>query len=101
MKLSMLILAGCLVLEDPAVAQQNYDFVKRDNPFGSQQQQQQQQVLGAFGFCWMSSPMPNTKQVMITNVFQTQQSASTLKAELEIYQREMHSGQFTGSALAL
>jgi hypothetical protein len=84
MKLSMLTLAGCLVLS-PAAAQQTYDSLKRDNPFGSAEQQQQ--AVGTFGFCWMSGPVPNTKQVMITNVFQTQQSASTLQAELESYER--------------
>ena len=87
MKLSILALAASLVI-GTASAQQGYDFLKRDNPFGSrEQQQQQQQTVGAFGFCWMSGPVPNTKEVMITDVFQTQQSPSTLKAELDSYER--------------
>jgi len=87
MKFWMFTVACCLVLSSAvAMAQQNYDFLKRDNPFGSAEQPQQQPV-GVFGFCWMTGPVPNTKNIEITNVFQTQQSPSTLELELAGYER--------------
>ena len=69
----------------PVSAQQGYDFLKRDNPFGSGQNPSQ--GPGMFGFCWMNAPVPNTKNIMITDVFATSQTASTLKAELDNYER--------------
>jgi hypothetical protein len=80
----MLILALSLVV-GPVAAQQGYDFLRRDNPFGSAEHPAQ--GPGTFGFCWMNEPVPNTKNISITNVFATQQSASALKNELDSYER--------------
>jgi hypothetical protein len=84
MRRLILILALSLLV-GPAAAQQGYDFLKRDNPFGSAEQPAQ--GAGMFGFCWMNKPVPNTKNIMITNVFATQQNVSTLQNELDSYER--------------
>lgn len=81
----MLTLVACLVL-GPASAQQGYDFLKRDNPFGAAEGQHQAPV-GDFALCWTTGVVPNTKKMIISNVFQTQQTASMLKDELERYEQ--------------
>jgi hypothetical protein len=84
MRRAILILTLSLIV-GPVSAQQGYDFLKRDNPFGSAENAPQ--GPGAFDFCWMNEPVPNTKNIYITNVFPTQQSASTLKSEVDSYER--------------
>jgi hypothetical protein len=70
----------------PASAQQGYDFLKRDNPFGAAERQHQAPV-DEFALCWTTGVVPNTKNMIISNVFQTQQTASMLKDELERYEQ--------------
>ena len=84
MRRAILILALSLIV-GPASAQKGYEFLTRDNAFGSAENAPQ--GPGAFGFCWMSAPVPNTKNIYVTNVFATQQSPSTLKSELDNYER--------------
>lgn len=69
MKLPMLTLAACVVF-GPASAQQGYDFLKRDNPFGAAEGQHEPPV-GEFALCWATGVVPNTKNMIISNVFQT------------------------------
>jgi hypothetical protein len=81
MRVPIYVLTAWLLF-GPAAAQQGYDFLKRDNPFGSAEQLPQR-VDGDFGFCWTSGPAPNTKNMIISNVFPTKQTVSKLKDELE------------------
>jgi hypothetical protein len=104
MKIPMLILAAWLMI-GLASAQQGYDFLKRDNPFGAAEQshgldflkrdnafgaaeQPQDQLPGSdFALCWTTAPVPNTKNMIISNVFETRQTVSVLVAQLEQSER--------------
>lgn len=83
----LLAIPVAALMSSPAMAQSGYDFLTRDNPFGSAQNALPSS--GNFGLCWTTGTVPNTKQVLVTNVFATQQTPASLEAEINGYERSI------------